>query len=344
MSYQYITSLKYENHQLTIIDQTQLPEKQVWLTIVDLETACDAIIKLKVRGAPAIGVMAALSSVVSLKQQLSLSNKSTPDQLFANICETLKSTRPTAVNLFYAIDRMIAHSNHMLDLSVTDYVNGLKQEALAIYHEDIDLCNSIGRNGASLISNGDTILTHCNTGALATAGRGTALGVIFTAYFDQSKKIQVFNTETRPLLQGSRLTSFELVSAGIPTTLITDSMAAAVMQQGRIDSVFVGADRIAQNGDSANKIGTLSLAILANHFKIPFYVVAPSTTIDRTISNGSNILIEERSANEVKSFSGIVTAPESVNVYNPAFDVTPANLITSIVTEKGVFKPPFFFD
>ncbi|MBW7859211.1 MAG: S-methyl-5-thioribose-1-phosphate isomerase [Leptonema sp. (in: Bacteria)] len=345
MKFNYIPSLRYENDRLTIIDQTQLPTKQVWLTIENLETACDAIVKLKVRGAPAIGVMAALSIVAIMRPQVAkLQSITAIRSYFHSVCQKLKSTRPTAVNLFYAINRIVEFENRIATNDPTAWLQLIEKEALAIYSEDIELCELIGNHGATLISTGNTVLTHCNTGALATAGRGTALGVIYTAFFDQAKKIQVYNTETRPLLQGSRLTSFELVTAGIPTTLITDSMAATVMKQGRIDAVLVGADRIARNGDSANKVGTLSLSILANHFSIPFYVVAPSTTIDTSIADGSSIVIEERSATEVRSFAGTITAPESVSVYNPAFDVAPAELITGIVTEKGVFRPPYLFD
>ncbi len=338
----YIPSLKYENGQLTIIDQTRLPVDSVWLPIHDLNTACEAIVALRVRGAPAIGVMAALSAIVVFRNSVKAGEAASVER-FLEICNTLRKTRPTAVNLFYAIDRMSAKAAGLAGLSADVILQQLEAEAVAIYREDVELCDAIGRHGASLIKEGATVLTHCNTGSLATAGRGTALGAIYTAFFEEAKKIKVINTETRPLLQGARLTSYELVTAGIPTTLITDSMAAMVMKQRRVDLVMVGADRIARNGDSANKIGTLALSILAKHYGIPFYVLAPSTTIDTTIADGSAIVIEERTADEVRSFGERRTAPANVNVFNPAFDVAPAELISGIVTEKGVFHGPYDF-
>lgn len=338
----YIPSLKYENGQLTIIDQTRLPVDSVWLPIHDLNTACEAIVALRVRGAPAIGVMAALSSIVVFRNSVKAGEAATVER-FLEICNTLRKTRPTAVNLFYAMDRMSAKAAGLEGLAADALQQQLEDEAVAIYREDVELCDAIGRHGASLIKEGATVLTHCNTGSLATAGRGTALGAIYTAFFEEAKKIKVINTETRPLLQGARLTSYELVTAGIPTTLITDSMAAMVMKQRRVDLVMVGADRIARNGDSANKIGTLALSILAKHYGIPFYVLAPSTTIDTTIADGSAIVIEERTADEVRSFGERRTAPANVNVFNPAFDVAPADLISGIVTEKGVFRGPYDF-
>ncbi|KAB2931159.1 MAG: S-methyl-5-thioribose-1-phosphate isomerase [Leptonema illini] len=338
----YIPSLKYESGQLTIVDQTRLPVDSVWLPIHDLNTACEAIVALRVRGAPAIGVMAALSSIVVFRNSVKAGEAATVER-FLEICNTLRKTRPTAVNLFYAMDRMSAKAAGLEGLAADALQQQLEDEAVAIYREDVELCDAIGRHGASLIKEGATVLTHCNTGSLATAGRGTALGAIYTAFFEEAKKIKVINTETRPLLQGARLTSYELVTAGIPTTLITDSMAAMVMKQRRVDLVMVGADRIARNGDSANKIGTLALSILAKHYGIPFYVLAPSTTIDTTIADGSAIVIEERTADEVRSFGERRTAPANVNVFNPAFDVAPADLISGIVTEKGVFRGPYDF-
>ncbi|EHQ06188.1 S-methyl-5-thioribose-1-phosphate isomerase [Leptonema illini] len=338
----YIPSLKYENGQLTIIDQTRLPVETIWLPIHDLNTACEAIVALRVRGAPAIGVMAALSAIVVFRNSVKAGEAASVER-FLEICNTLRKTRPTAVNLFYAMDRMSAKAAGLEGLAADELQQQLEAEAVAIYREDVELCDAIGRHGATLIKEGATVLTHCNTGSLATAGRGTALGAIYTAFFEEAKKIKVINTETRPLLQGARLTSYELVTAGIPTTLITDSMAAMVMKQRRVDLVMVGADRIARNGDSANKIGTLALSILAKHYGIPFYVLAPSTTIDTTIADGSAIVIEERTADEVRSFGERRTAPANVNVFNPAFDVAPAELISGIVTEKGVFHGPYDF-
>lgn len=341
-SMNYIPSIRYENGQLMILDQTRLPSETVWLPIVDLDTACEAITSLRVRGAPAIGVMAALSSVAVFRLSLQAGREASIDR-FLEICNTLRKTRPTAVNLFYAMDRMSSVAVTLRGSSAESMLQRLEEEALQIYREDVALCDAIGRNGAALIPDGATVLTHCNTGSLATAGRGTALGAIYTAFFEEAKKVHVINTETRPLLQGSRLTSYELVMAGIPVTLITDSMAAMVMKERRIDLVMVGADRIARNGDTANKIGTLGLAILAAHFRIPFYVLAPSTTIDRSIKDGSSIVIEERSADEVRSFGNRQTAPADVKVYNPAFDVVPAELISGIVTEEDVFRKPYDF-
>ncbi len=338
----YLPSLKYENGQLTILDQTELPARTVWLPVQDLETACEAIVSLRVRGAPAIGVMAALASAVAFRTAIQAGEQAGVE-LFLKICDRLRSTRPTAVNLFYAMDRMSEKARSLEGKTPDDMLRILEEEALAIYREDVSLCEAIGRHGASLIPDGATVLTHCNTGSLATAGRGTALGAIYTAFFEEGKKIQVINTETRPLLQGSRLTSYELVQAGIPVTLITDSMAAMVMQQRRVDLVMVGADRIARNGDSANKIGTLALSVLARHFHIPFYVLAPSTTIDTGIAGGADIVIEERGADEVRTFGARQTAPKEVNVFNPAFDVAPADAISAIVTEKGIFRAPYDF-
>lgn len=343
----YIPSLKYEDGKLVILDQTRLPGDIVWLPIPDLATACEAIVSLRVRGAPAIGVMAGLSAIVAARSGLPVATLTTDRWAagFREITATLRTTRPTAVNLFYAMDRL---DRCLAGLSAAaagpqQMLDALEADALKIFREDTELCDAIGRHGASLIPVGATVLTHCNTGSLATAGRGTALGAIYTAYFEENKGIKVINTETRPLLQGARLTSFELVHAGIPCTLITDSMAAQVMKEGRVDLIMVGADRIARNGDSANKIGTLGLAVLAKHFGIPFYILAPSTTIDVAVESGEGIVIEQRRPDEVRAFGARSTAPDRVDVYNPAFDVAPAELISAIVTEKGVFRGPYDF-
>lgn len=344
-SLNYIPSLKYENHSLVILDQTKLPGEIHWLPVTDLPTACEAIVSLRVRGAPAIGVMAALSAIVVARASLNTEALSSEDwgSGFRKITETLRTTRPTAVNLFYAMDRLDRCLAGLSSMRPQQMLQALEAEAVSIFREDTELCDAIGRHGATLIPAGATVLTHCNTGSLATAGRGTALGAIYTAFFEEDKGISVINTETRPLLQGARLTSFELVHAGIPCTLITDSMAAQVMKEGRVDLVMVGADRIARNGDSANKIGTFSLAVLARHFGIPFYVLAPSTTIDTAVIDGEGIVIEQRRPDEIRSFGLRATAPENVDVYNPAFDVAPAGLISAIVTEKGVFRGPYDF-
>ncbi|MDD5135932.1 MAG: S-methyl-5-thioribose-1-phosphate isomerase, partial [Candidatus Omnitrophica bacterium] len=256
------------------------------------------------------------------------------------IARYLASSRPTAVNLFWALARMECIASRNSARSVSDIKRMLEREALEIIREDKEACRSMARYGARLIKSGDTILTHCNAGGLATADYGTALGVLFEAS-RQGKRIKVYADETRPLLQGARLTTWELMHAGIDTTLICDNMAASLMAKGRIDKIFVGADRIAANGDAANKIGTYSVAVLARHHGIPFYVVAPLSTFDLNIASGKDIPIEERDADEVRAIGGRFIAPRNVKVYNPAFDVTPNGLIAAIVTEKGIFRKPY---
>ncbi len=342
----YIESIKFDQDQLFIIDQTLLPQEKKYIVIDNIETACEAIVNLRIRGAPAIGVMAALSAYIETKRLYrinQISNIADFKEYLQNILNKLGRTRPTAVNLFYAIDRISREvlENHYL--SIEDAIHHLKNVAVSIYEEDKDLCNRIGENGVKLIFDGANILTHCNTGSLATAGRGTALGAIYTAV-EKGIKVHVYNTETRPLLQGARLTSFELAYANIPNTLITDNMVASLFANKKIDMVMVGADRIAKNGDTANKIGTFSIAILANYFNIPFYVLAPSTTIDKSINTGHEIVIEQRKKEEVLRFLDCKSAPENVDVYNPAFDVTPSRLITAIVTEEGIFRYPYSFE
>jgi methylthioribose-1-phosphate isomerase len=305
---------------LRLLDQTRLPTEVVFLDCRTVEDVRDAVCRLAVRGAPAIGVTAAYGLVLAAQANADI------DAAAAR----LHSSRPTAVNLGWALERMRTHAR------TGDPVQRLLDEAHAIAAEDEAMCAAIGRHGAELIRDGDGILTHCNTGSLATAGLGTALAVLFTAA-RQGKSFRVYADETRPLLQGARLTAWELQQAGIDVTLICDSMAAQVMKEGRIQLVIVGADRIAANGDTANKIGTYSVAVLARAHGIPFYVAAPSSTLDLTLASGDGIPIEQRDPREVTHGMGRQTAPEGVKVYNPAFDVTPAALIAGIITEKGIF-------
>jgi len=326
---------------LRLIDQTRLPEELVEIDCRTVDTVWDAVKRLAVRGAPAIGISAAYGVCVGL-QTVFAEKEPSEAEFFARLDEVtryLAASRPTAVNLFWALDRM---KNRALPLRgqkpPIEIAQILLDEAKTIHEEDRRLCRKIGAYGSVLFASGANLLTHCNAGGLATADYGTALGVFFAAV-ESGKKIHVYADETRPLLQGARLTSWELVQREIPVTLLCDSMAAMVMRQGKIDAVFVGADRIAANGDTANKIGTYSVAVNARFHKIPFYVAAPFSTFDFTLADGSGIPIEERSPEEVRCFSSIPTAPSCVDVYNPAFDVTPAELITGIVTERGVISP-----
>jgi len=292
-----------------------------------------------VRGAPAVGIAAAMGIALGVRAIPEKNKKEFLSQ-FDKICNTVASTRPTAVNLFWAIEKMkkLVYQNLRASLKVLSLL--LKKEALKILKEDIESNKRMGKYGSKLIKNGATILTHCNAGALATGGYGTALGVIRAAKA-QGKKVQVIADETRPFLQGARLTAWELKKDGIPVTVITDNMAAFMMQQKRIDAIIVGADRIAANGDTANKIGTYSLAILANEHKIPFYVAAPLSTIDFNLKTGREIPIEERDKKEVSHIGGKRMVPHGVSIWNPAFDVTPNRFITAIITDYGVVKKPF---
>jgi methylthioribose-1-phosphate isomerase len=316
---------------IRLIDQTRLPAELVYLDCRDVEAVWEAIKSLRVRGAPAIGVAAAMGVVVGVQRHQGDFAKRLHD-----VVAYLRTSRPTAVNLFWALDRVAAMARP--SMSPSECATRLWQEALAIRDEDAAMCRAMGRIGAELIASGDGVLTHCNTGGLATAEYGTALAVIFTAA-EQGKNIHVFADETRPLLQGARLTMWELQQHGVPATLICDGMAGQVMKEGRVQKVFVGADRIAANGDAANKIGTYSVAVLARHHHIPFYVVAPSSTFDLSLSNGTEIPIEQRDPREITHGFGKPIAPEGASVYNPAFDVTPADLISGIVTEKGIIRP-----
>ena len=324
---------------IRMVDQTRLPAKCRWLATRDVRAVWKAIRTLQVRGAPAIGIAAAFG-VVAAAQARRQGNTPALLRTVEQAADYLATSRPTAVNLFWALERMrrVAREHH--GAAPAAFVERLAREAQAILDEDRAMCRAIGRHGAALLRDGHTVLTHCNAGGLATSQYGTALAPIYVAR-EQGKTIRVFADETRPLLQGARLTVWELMQAGIDVTLICDNMAACVMQQGLINTVLVGADRIAANGDTANKVGTYGLAVLAREHHIPFYVLAPSSTFDLSIPDGSRIPIEERAAQEVVDGFGRRTAPRNAKVYNPAFDVTPARLITGIVCERGLLRPPF---
>ena len=331
--------IQWENGVLKLIDQTRLPTEYIVNEYTDYKGVAQAIKDMIVRGAPAIGVTAAYGIVLGAKEFCTLSKEVFMEKM-QKVCDVLRNTRPTAVNLFWAIDRMytiLAKDNHN---NIMETVALLEQEANKIYEEDVDINKAIGCYGNGLIRENDTILTHCNAGALATADFGTALGVMRAAK-EAGKNISVFADETRPFLQGARLTAFELHHEGIPVTLITDNMAGHFMKQGKINCVIVGADRIASNGDVANKIGTYSVAVLAKENNIPFYVAAPISTIDFILDNGVQIPIEERNPKEVTHIAGQRIAPEGIAVANPAFDVTPHRYVTAIITEKGIVYPPY---
>ena len=331
-------TIEWKGDHIRLLDQTLLPLREEYIEIRSVDQMCEAIKRLSVRGAPAIGVAAAMGIALGL-----LDSGDDLDELscrFGEVCSAIASTRPTAVNLFWAVNRMKSLFDGLDKSSPYEIRNALVREAVLMEKEDRELCERIGSHGASLINDGDTVLTHCNAGGLATAGYGTALGVIRAA-FEQGKKISVVADETRPLNQGSRITSWELMKLGIPVTLIPDNTAGAMMQRGLIHKVVVGADRIASNGDAANKIGTYSVAVLAGYHKIPFYVAAPLSTIDMSLKSGSEIPIEERNAEEVTHIGGLRIAPEGVKVRNIAFDVTPNELIHGIVTEWGVASNPY---
>ncbi len=332
-------TIEWRDNKVIMIDQTRLPGEEVYNEYCDFKSVAEAIRGMIIRGAPAIGVAAAMGIALGARDIIADTHESFYQQL-SNVCELMARTRPTAVNLFWAIERMkrIAEANRDKDLKSIREI--LKAEAISIELEDLQICRAIGRHGAALIREGSTVLTHCNAGGLATAGYGTALGVIRAAH-EAGKNIQVFADETRPWLQGARLTAWELMKEGIPVTLIADNMAGYFMKKGEIDCVVVGADRIAANGDTANKIGTYSVAVLAKENRIPFYVAAPISTLDLTLKSGEEIPIEERHSREVTHLNGFPVAPEGVRVRNPAFDVTPAKYIAGIITEKGVVRGDF---
>jgi len=331
--------IQWEDTKVRFIDQTKLPESLEYIVTEDYRVIAEAICSLRIRGAPAIGIAGAFGAALGVQKKEFDSHESFYKNL-EKVLSDLRKTRRTARILFWALYRMHKHAESISYKSVQEIRESLKSEALAIAREDEEISAKIGENGAELLDKNCTVLTHCNTGFLVTAGRGTALGVIYTAV-EQGKNVHVYVDETRPLLQGARLTAWELSKAGIKATLICDNMAAWVMKNGRIDCVLVGADRIALNGDVANKIGTYNVAILAEKHGIPFYVAAPYTSFDFSLSCGEEITIEERSPDEVRAGFGKKTAPESIPVYNPAFDVTPNALITAIITEVGVFKSPY---
>ena len=333
-----VPTVEWKEGAVRLLNQSRLPSQVEFLDCRDYCSVAQAIRELKVRGAPAIGVTAAMGVALGAQSVDADEYFSFVKQVDA-ICDHLAASRPTAVNLFWAIARMKQKLASLKGMPIAEIKRELIRESQSILDEDIALCKAMGRHGATVIQNGQTILTHCNAGALATAGYGTALGVIRAAW-EQGKQIRVIADETRPVLQGARLTAWELMQDKIPVTLITDNMAGSLMRQGNIQVCVVGADRIAANGDVANKIGTYSVAVLARAHGIPFYVAAPYSTIDLATKTGAEIPIEERNPLEVTSIHGShPVAPSGVAVYNPAFDVTPAELITGIITERGIFKP-----
>ncbi len=329
MASRSVQPIRWVENQVIILDQTRLPQAEAYLRCERVEQVAEAIRSLRVRGAPLIGIAAAYGLSLAARS----ANGSVRERVL-KAADLLRATRPTARNLFWAIDRMVARAE-----AGADAVE-LVREALAIHEEDAETCRLIGEQGAPLIPQAATVLTICNTGALATGGEGTALAIIRAA-FNSGNPLKVLACETRPLLQGARLTMWELLRDGIPATLITDAMAGTCMQRGMVDLVITGADRIARNGDVANKIGTYTLAVLAKHHGVPFYVAAPMSSVDLSLDDGSQIPIEERDPEEVRNFGGYPTAPAKVPVFNPAFDVTPAELITGIITEKGIARAPF---
>lgn len=329
----------WDNNTLNILDQTLLPNNTQYIKAKDIDTVATAIKCLAVRGAPAIGVAAAYGLVLGANAIEETEREKFLSKL-NELGDSLASTRPTAVNLLWAIDRLLTLVQNQTQLDTKGIKALLLEEAHRIYQEDIAANKKMGDYGQELLPDRVNILTHCNAGSLATAGFGTALGVVRAAHL-KGKKVHLYADETRPLLQGARLTAWEMMQAEIPVTLITDNMAGYLMAQKKVDAVIVGADRIAANGDVANKIGTYGLAVLAQHHKIPLYVAAPTSTIDMKLTSGDQIPIEERATEEVTSFGDQLVAPAGVGVWNPAFDLTPHQLVTAIITERGVVKPPY---
>lgn len=329
-------AVEWRGNRLRILDQSQLPHREVLVDLRDYREVVSAIKTMQIRGAPAIGVAAAYGIALGA-QELAAESKDRFLQGLAPVLDAFAASRPTAVNLFRAIDRMKRAARGD---DVPEIKRALVDEAKRVHREEIEATTKLSQLGAELIPHGSTVLTHCNAGSLATAGYGTALGVIEAAS-RQGKRVEVIATETRPLLQGARLTTWELNQAGIPVTLITDSMAGYFMSQGRVDCVLVGADRIAANGDVANKVGTYTLAVLARESDIPFYVAAPTSTIDISLSSGAEVPVEQRDPQEVTHIQGISLAPEGITAANPAFDITPHRYITAIITEKGIIREPY---
>ncbi|BAS28260.1 S-methyl-5-thioribose-1-phosphate isomerase [Limnochorda pilosa] len=336
-----VESIRWDEDHATILDQTRLPHEERYLEIASPEAMFEAIQRLRVRGAPAIGVAAAFGLYLGVRD-----HRGTMEDLLRQVDEVagmLARSRPTAVNLFWALDRMKGRARELAAADPAEPVQvreGLLEEALRMLEEDREVCQRIGLHGLRLLTPGMRILTHCNTGALATVGIGTALAPVFLAH-ERGIAVEVYADETRPLLQGARLTAWELQRAGIPVTLLCDGAAASLMARGGVDLVLVGADRVAANGDVANKVGTSGVALAAQAYGVPFYVASPLSTIDLGLATGQEIPIEERDGREVTEVGGVRIAPEGVRVHNPAFDVTPHRFITGIITERGIVHPPF---
>ncbi len=321
-------------NKLKILDQRRLPREVRYNEYDDYRDIIESIKTLEVRGAPAIGIAGAFALAIAAQAEVK-TDLERLKKILVDIAREIRSARPTAVNLAWAVDRTLDKANHYAGDRIDEYRRILWNEASLILAEDEAMCHAIGAHGQALLKDGDTVLTHCNAGALATGGSGTALAVIYAAR-DSGKKVKVFADETRPLLQGARLTCWELMQEGIDVTLICDNMAGFLMQQGKIESVILGADRIAANGDFANKIGTYSVAILAKEHGVPFYVAAPTSTFDPGINSGEDIPVEERSPDELTNWGGVPIAPPGVKTYSPAFDITPAELVTAYITDKGI--------
>jgi len=336
-----LPTIEWNEDAIVMVDQRKLPTKEVYVRCRTAAEVARAIKTMVIRGAPAIGVAAAMGLALGAKRSKATGSRALATEFYRN-CDLMADTRPTAVNLFWAIDRMKAvfGAAVLAGGSADELRRRLETEARLIHDEDVANCRALGAHGAAIVPEGATVLTHCNAGALATAGYGTALGVIRAAA-EQGKRVNVFADETRPFLQGARLTAWELVRDGIPTTVITDSMAASMMHEALVDLVVVGADRIAANGDVANKIGTYGVAILAKEHSLPFYVAAPLSTIDLSLADGSRIPIEERDAREVTHAGSVRVTPEGAAIRNPAFDVTPHRYVSGIITERGICRPPF---
>ena len=332
-------TIEWRGDRVRILDQRRLPQEVRYVDCENASSVAKAIRTMAIRGAPAIGVAAAMGIALAA-QKVQFKNPLNLIQSTEKVCHEMRQTRPTAVNLFWAVDRMQRILDQVHTQGVEKTKTKLVKEALRIFKEDVEVNRKIGAYGKKLIKSGDGVLTHCNAGALATAGYGTALGVIYAAWAE-GKKFHVFSDETRPQLQGARLTAWELFQEKIPVTVITDNMAGWLMKEGKINLVLVGADRIARNGDTANKIGTYSLAVLSKYHGIPFYVVAPTSTLDLTLTSGRDIPIEERDIKEVTHFQGCPVTPKGIKAYNPAFDVTPHSLIHAIITENGLIRKPF---
>ncbi|HET7221271.1 MAG TPA: S-methyl-5-thioribose-1-phosphate isomerase [Vicinamibacterales bacterium] len=336
-----LPTIDWQGDAIVMVDQRKLPGQEIYIRCRTAQEVARAIRTMVIRGAPAIGVSAAMGIALGMRRSTAKGTKQFAVE-FQKICDMMASTRPTAVNLFWAIDRMkrVFAEAAQAGRSTEEIADRLEREARAIHDEDVASCRTMGAFGAEVVPDGARVLTHCNAGALATAGYGSALGVIRAAV-EKGKRIAVFADETRPFLQGARLTAWELVRDGIETTVITESMAGPLMRAGEIDLVVVGADRIAANGDTANKIGTYTVAVLAREHKIPFYVAAPLSTIDLATPDGDHIPIEERDRREITHIGSSRLTPEGAHIRNPAFDVTPHRYISGFITEKGIFSPPF---